>query len=239
MSSQNAITPLRIIFWVVISSFFGGMIVGVGQEFGINAFLVVNLLGMIIVTYSVFMLTKIEVNDFYRKAMNFSLICGSFHCFVLMAGFSPVQSNIVWSSFTALMSIVNVVAIVLFARAMMDFSIKFGLRVSVANWKLSSWLIGIFMGIPAVVLNGGLIFLLISGTDIEAWMKSIFMGGFPMISGAEVIILLAILTMSLVTLVPYIHFLVTTHKTISNLKEMHSVSEFLYDDPEDENPFNQ
>jgi hypothetical protein len=137
---RRIVPPLRIIFW-------GGLICVF--DFKINGFDLVNdLVGMIMITWGVFQVSKINVHDRYSKAMLFVKIVAILECINVLHGQFAYRPPKLFSIIFSLIGVAAMLAIVVFCVAMRWLSSEAKLEASAGSWKTTALLFTVIYLIP-------------------------------------------------------------------------------------------
>lgn len=145
---RRTVSPLRMIFWggliCVIDITFSESVNGHGWQFDILN----DLAGMLMITWGVFELGKLNVHDRYRKYMSFVQVIAVLTCIeAFQAHFIYDAPSLIGFMFVVL-SIVSMIAIVMFCVAMRWLSEEAGLQISAKSWKTSTLLFVVIYLIP-------------------------------------------------------------------------------------------
>lgn len=145
---RQTVSPLRLIFWggliCVIDITFSQTVNGEGWKFDIlNDFV-----GMLMITWGVFQLAKLNVHDRYRKYMNFVQVIAVLTCIESLQAHFVYDAPLPLALLFVVFFIVTMIAIVMFCVAMRWLSEEAGLRASAKSWKTSTVLFVVIYLIP-------------------------------------------------------------------------------------------
>jgi tetratricopeptide (TPR) repeat protein len=164
---RKVIKPLRLIFWGGLVHLFDftvrQTVNGVEREFD----LLNDLIGLLMITWGVFQLFKVNVHDRYLKAMHFVIVVAILSC--LDEIFSKAYHDIppLISFFQSVLSIAAMIAIVVFCMAMRWLSTESGFRVSARSWRTTTLLFVVIYSIPLGLFYGYAAVTIAAGTSTD------------------------------------------------------------------------
>ena len=145
---RTAITPLRLIFWggliCVFDFTFSLTTNGEGWKFDI----INDLVGMLMITWAVFQLGKINVHERYRTAMLFVTVIAVLSCLDALHGHFVYDTPALVSFLLSVLGVLAVAATVVFCIAMRWLSSETGLQRSERSWRTTTLLFVIIYLIP-------------------------------------------------------------------------------------------
>ncbi len=145
---QTTLTPLRLIFWggliCVFDFTFSQTVNGEGLKFD----LINDLVGMLMITWSVYQLGKVDLHDRYRTAMLFVIIIASFSCLDALHGHFIYSTPPAISFLLSVLGALAMAATVVFCIAMRWLCREAGLQRSEQSWKTTTLLFVIIYLLP-------------------------------------------------------------------------------------------
>ncbi len=197
MPINQAVTPLRMIFWgallCVLDLTFSVTSNG-PAETGFRFDILNDFVGMILILVGVVRLARFDLDASYRAAMRFILVCAVLNAVEAFMGHFIFPRPPVVSILSTLLGLASLVAIVLFCTSMRQLATHFALAQSAASWQTTLVLVVILWVIPL-----GLLYLAGLGAHVAG-------RSFHWDIGALIIPIL------LVFLIPLIHFFVSTSR---------------------------
>lgn len=160
---SKIILPLRLIFWggliCVIDLSISSTANGVGWKIDILD----DLVGMLMITWALHVLSSVKVNHSYKVLMTIILVIA------VLASIEAFHDHFIYeipeviSFLFFVFAIIKLLAIVAWCIAMRWLSIKAGLLESVKSWKVTTWLFIIIYLIPLGLFNLACIFAILLG----------------------------------------------------------------------------
>ena len=191
---EQAITPLRLIFWGGLLCLFDFNFSQTTNGRGFQFDVLNDALGMILITVGVFRLSRLPVHDRYATVMKFVQITSvlglldAFRKHVVM----PLPPVVYFA--TNLFGIATVAATVVFCVAMRWFCEEANLREPARSWSVTTLLFTVVYLVPLGVLNVLAASAVASGTSFNLNLGS---------AGSALLLVFA---------VPLIHFFVSTSR---------------------------
>lgn len=151
---QATITPLRLIFWgglVCVFDFtFSQTVNGEGWKFDI----INDFVGMLMITWSVFQLGKIELNDRYLVAMKFVRVVAALSCLDALQAHFIYDSPVIISLLLLVLGVLAMAATVVFCIAMQWLCREADLQRSERSWRTTALLFIFIYLIPLGLFYG-------------------------------------------------------------------------------------
>ncbi|MFT6793632.1 MAG: quinol-cytochrome oxidoreductase complex cytochrome b subunit [Rubritalea sp.] len=157
---RATISPLRLVFWggliCVFDFTFSQTVNGEGWKFDI----INDLVGMLMITWSVVQLGKIELHDRYRIAMNFVTIVATLSCLDALQAHFIYDTPTFVSFLLSVLGVLAMLATVVFCIAMQWLCREADLQRSERSWRTTTLLfifiylipLGLFYGAAAIAI---------------------------------------------------------------------------------------
>ncbi|MCO6045877.1 hypothetical protein NG895_18410 [Aeoliella sp. ICT_H6.2] len=198
MPISQAILPLRLVFWggllCVLDFTFSYSTTVNGHTSGVRFDILNDLLGMLLLTFGVYRLKQFDLDGKYRDYMRIVLVVSMINCVIALMDHFVFSRPTLLSVGEQLVSIVTLVATVLFCTAMMQLAQAYALHRSAESWQFTRLLVIVIWAIPF-----GLLYLSTLGALVVG-------ESFPFSIGLLVIPVL------LAMLVPLVHLFISTSR---------------------------
>lgn len=176
---KPAIKALKFIFWGGILCIFditvSSLVNGQGYKFDfLNDFV-----GMLMITFSVFSLSKIMVSNAYQSRMLFVKVISVLACVDTFHSHFIYDSPVLFSYMSSILGICTLIAIVIFCSCMLELSQAAGLVESIKKWRTTRTLFIVIYLIPLGLFYIAGLIAMITGKSFNI---NLGVGGFALLA---------------------------------------------------------
>lgn len=131
---KEAVKPLRILFWGGILCVFDINVSSIVNGEGFKLDFLNDFVGMLMITYGVFKLSKIFISNSYQKRMLFVKVISVFCCIDAFHGHLIYKSPEIFSYMGSILGLCSLIAMIVFCNSMLELSKSADLLESVSKW---------------------------------------------------------------------------------------------------------
>jgi len=163
----SIVTPLRFIFWGGLICIFDLNFASTSNGEGFRFDLLNDFVGMLMITWGVFRLASLQVDDRYRSAMLFVQIVAVLSCIEALHAHVIYDTPLLIAVATTLLGIAALIATVLFCVAMQWLSDAAGLQRAAASWQVTTILFVAIYLIPLGLFYSAALLAMITGNSFQ------------------------------------------------------------------------